>query len=700
MSSEGMNKLNCFEQRRIFKKEKELLKKYFELVYDDLVKKENENELTNLIFCSYLKFPSIFSENLFRVINKSRGDKIPLEDFVDGLSEMMTEDIEKLIKIIFLIADFEEKGEVCVQDFKVILRFVDSYFTPNSSTDSLEKQFEALFETSEFYFLPRLGQFDFSSIVKINENFLQNLIETLMRGFPLTTSSILILKNDYLIRETKLLYNILDNLSERNSESFSNNVSDILKEKSNKDISSEFNLTTEQTLDDSNDQDENLASDDEEDEISEIHLPCLKSTRKLTNIKSCMSAESTKSEIRVDTSKQISNFNDEKLTVSNNFNNITTPFQKKGLKDLSHVDFEGCYLYNKVSAHQLQKIWAVVINEDIFIFNSAKDKLLNIIHIAGSYAETGPIEMFSQKTYYSFFLNFKNSILTFYCRSLQECENTISEINKATNYRDIYDHYEIDKVIGKGHFSEVRLGYSKLDKTRVAIKVIYKKKLRSDELESTLAEVEVLKFSKHQNIVKLIDTFDSADVLYIVLEYLENGNLLQFLNINQEMITYPMIKQFVKEIAEGVNYLHKNCIMHRDLKLENIMLNDKFEIKIVDLGFSKIVGKENKIQERLGTLTYLAPEVYQGKGYNKEADIWSLGIIMYYLVSGSFALDTYEQAKAFLTRSTFNNEEFYVGLSNANVSKHGIDLVMKCLSEQYRRINITQFLQHNWFRTK
>jgi Ca2+-binding EF-hand superfamily protein len=230
MSSEGINKLTCFEQRRIFKKEKELLKKYFELVYDDLVKKENENELTKLIFCSYLNFPSIISENLFRVISKSSEDKISLEDFVVGLSDMMTEDIEKIIKFIFMIADFEGKGEVCVQDFKNILRFIDSFYTSKSS-ESLESQFNMLFETSDSYFLPRIVENDFVSIVKKNDNFLQNLIEMLMQGFPLTTSSILILKNDYVIRETKLLYNILDNLSERNSKSFSENVSEILKEK-------------------------------------------------------------------------------------------------------------------------------------------------------------------------------------------------------------------------------------------------------------------------------------------------------------------------------------------------------------------------------------------------------------------------------------------------------------------------------------
>jgi len=243
----------------------------------------------------------------------------------------------------------------------------------------------------------------------------------------------------------------------------------------------------------------------------------------------------------------------------------------------------------------------------------------------------------------------------------------------------------------------VRLGYSKENKSKVSIKIISKKNLRTDELESILAEVEILQFCNHKNIGQVIDTFNTVDTLYIVLEFIENGTLFEFLIKNHDILTYQMIKQLIREIAEGINYLHENNIMHRDLKPENIMINESKEVKIVDLGFGKIIGKEQKIHERLGTLSYIAPEVYQSKGYNREADIWSLGLIVYYLLSGSIAFENGDQAVSFLEKANFDNEKFYSGLTNSNVSKNGRDLVMKCLNEQHKRINIKQFLQHKFF---
>jgi serine/threonine protein kinase len=180
-------------------------------------------------------------------------------------------------------------------------------------------------------------------------------------------------------------------------------------------------------------------------------------------------------------------------------------------------------------------------------------------------------------------------------------------------------------------------------------------------------------------------------LLYNCFILIENGTLFEFLIKNHDILTYQMIKQLIREIAEGINYLHENNIMHRDLKPENIMINESKEVKIVDLGFGKIIGKEQKIHERLGTLSYIAPEVYQSKGYNREADIWSLGLIVYYLLSGSIAFENGDQAVSFLEKANFDNEKLYSGLTNSNVSKNGRDLVMKCLNEQHKRINIKQF---------
>jgi tRNA A-37 threonylcarbamoyl transferase component Bud32 len=704
-SSKGKNLLSCFDQRRIFSEEKELLKKYLELIYDDLIKKENGKELTKLIFCSYLKFPSLVSENLFRVMNKSGGKVISLEDFVTGLSNLLTDDLEKIKKTIFLISDFEGKGEVCLQDLKLILRFLDSYSSSDLLNDRLEKQFDNLFAKSDFFFLTRLVEINFNSIINNNEKFLRKVIESLNHGIPLTTNSILILGFDNAMNETKHTFDVLDNIS-INSGSFSENLCHKFRENSKENLSDQIILTSKFKENESHHQleteGENIETDDEENH--NIILPCLKSTRKLINIVSpCKNLKNESSQVEFTISQISENLNFEKndliLEKRSKTSNPNSKLHKSRKKDIFKSDFEG-YAYSKKENNLIYKIWVNIINKDIFIFNSEKEKLLNIIHISTSYAELGNIEIIGQKTFFSFILNFKNSILTFYCKTLQDTQTWVDQTNKAAEYRDIYDYYDFDKVIGKGHFGEVRLGYSKVFKTKVAIKVIYKKNLKPDELEATLAEAEILKICRHKNIVHLIDTFDTSDVLYIVLEYLENGTLNQFLKKNRKILSYQNIKKITKDIAEGINYLHSNGIIHRDLKPENIMFSENLELKIVDLGMSKIVGRENKIHQRLGTLTYMAPEVFQGKGYNKEADMWSLGMILFFLLSGRYAFENCVYAKSFLRRPNIQNETFFSELTLCNVSQNAIDLVKKCLCEQYKRININQFLQHCWFEKK
>lgn len=699
MNTVVQNLHSFFQQRNIFNKQKKLLIKYLEMIYYDLIKKENGKGVSKLTFCSYLKFPSLISENLFRIINKSHENIISKEDFVTGLTYFMTIDMEKIQKIIFFIMDFEEKGVVCVQDIKLILRLLDLFRNSDFKYESLEKEFENLFVKSDSFSLTHLTLTHFNSIIKNNENFLRKLIYTLNHGFPITTNSILVLMNDNSLSETKHSTEILDNLSS-SFEIFSEKLCDTFRQYSNDNINYElFSKPDFKEKEINNQYDfegENLETDDEEN--NNVFLPCLKSTRKLINIGSSYKKNGKdRSKIQYNKMTITESVNLEENNLGYDESNVKLP--KYFEKEKFQVDYEG-YVYIKNNNLEMNKVWIIIVNKDLFIFNSEKDRLSDIIHISKCYAEIGNIEKEKNEKFFSCILNFKNSTMTLYTISLNESKIWVNQINKATEYRDIYDYYEIDKVIGKGHFSEVRLGLCKLNKTKVAIKVIQKRNLRTEELEATLAEAEILKICNHKNIVHSIDIFDNSDVLYIVLEYLENGTLTKFLKKNRKILINHMIKKIIKEIAEGINYLHKNGIIHRDLKPENIMLNENLEIKIIDLGLSKIVGENTKIEQKLGTITFVAPEVFQGKGYNKEADIWSLGLIVFYLLSGNFAFENSAQAKAFLIEPNIDIDFFIFELNMCNVSQKAIDLVKKCLCEQYKRIRIDKFLQHSWFVSK
>jgi tRNA A-37 threonylcarbamoyl transferase component Bud32 len=696
METKEKNLQSYFQQIKIFVEHKELLKKYLEFIYYDLTEKENGNgnKLSKLSFCSYLKFPLIVSQNIFRVISKSGEEIISLEDFVFGISNIISNRVDKIKNLIFTISDFEGKSEIWVNDLKLILRYLDSNNCKEIQRESLENNFDYLLEKTNSSSLTRLFKIDFLSIIKNDDNFLYNISKSLIDGLPFDVDNVLLLKKYYAKRETIFLYDSLGG-------SVLNSHNLYLSNKENVNVSPN---TKKSTL--IFNKDELYIELDSECDHLEVDEQGYNRTV-ISNIKTSASPESLDDQNGIDAAGLLQQFVQSSQNEYNKDSNFMVNEPSKGnncksskisSKEKIQEDFEGDVYIKKVRGI-LRKFRMSIKNKDIFVFNSSKDKILNIIHLSKSYSKLGKID--TGEVYYpNFFLNNKNSIFTFYCKTIKECQKWISQINKAAEYRNINDYYQFDKAIGNGGFGEIILAYNNYNKKKVAIKLIDKKKLKLSELESTLVESEILKFTKHKNIVDLIDIFDSSDVLYIVLEYFENGNLMKFINTNKETLTYKMIKRFIKEIAKGIKYLHNNGILHRDLKPENIMINDKLEIKIVDFGLSKFVGRENKIIEKSGTITYMAPEVYLGKGYNKEADIWSLGMIMFYLVSKIPAFLNADEANAFLKNPNFNNEKFFLKLNVFKVSKKALNLLMQCICEQNNRININRFLQHSWFDTK
>lgn len=151
-----------------------------------------------------------------------------------------------------------------------------------------------------------------------------------------------------------------------------------------------------------------------------------------------------------------------------------------------------------------------------------------------------------------------------------------------------------------------------------------------------------MKMCQHPNIIKLIDLFENADYYYIVLEYLEGKDMFDYLQKRSFKIGEPRAKQIALQIAEGLRYLHNYGIVHRDLKLENVMMtndSDEAVAKLVDFGLSKIMGPTEKADEPFGTLGYVAPEVLKKQPYSFGCDLWSLGCILYALLSGSLPFD-------------------------------------------------------------
>ncbi|CAI5697103.1 unnamed protein product [Oreochromis niloticus] len=200
-------------------------------------------------------------------------------------------------------------------------------------------------------------------------------------------------------------------------------------------------------------------------------------------------------------------------------------------------------------------------------------------------------------------------------------------------------NYRLLKTIGKGNFAKVKLARHMLTGREVAIKIIDKTQLNPNSLQKLFREVRIMKILNHPNIVKLFEVIETERTLYLVMEYASGGEVFDYLVAHGRMKEKEARAKF-RQIVSAVQYCHQKHIVHRDLKAENLLLDADMNIKIADFGFSNEFTLGNKLDTFCGSPPYAAPELFQGKKYDgPEVDVWSLGVILYTLVSGSLPFD-------------------------------------------------------------
>uniref|UniRef100_A0A1A8BEF0 MAP/microtubule affinity-regulating kinase 3 n=2 Tax=Nothobranchius kadleci TaxID=1051664 RepID=A0A1A8BEF0_NOTKA len=219
--------------------------------------------------------------------------------------------------------------------------------------------------------------------------------------------------------------------------------------------------------------------------------------------------------------------------------------------------------------------------------------------------------------------------------SMSRCSNSVS----TTDDQPHVGNYRLLKTIGKGNFAKVKLARHVLTGKEVAVKIIDKAQLNSSSLQKLFREVRIMKMLNHPNIVKLFEVLETEKTLYLVMEYASGGEVFDYLVAHGRMKEKEARAKF-RQIVSAVQYCHQKCIVHRDLKAENLLLDADMNIKIADFGFSNEFTLGNKLDTFCGSPPYAAPELFQGKKYDgPEVDVWSLGVILYTLVSGSLPFD-------------------------------------------------------------
>jgi len=258
------------------------------------------------------------------------------------------------------------------------------------------------------------------------------------------------------------------------------------------------------------------------------------------------------------------------------------------------------------------------------------------------------------------------------------------------------DEYQLLEKLGEGAFAAVHKCQSKSTGVNFAVKVIDKLKAGND-MESIGREVSILQQLQHPNVIRLQNTYDNGDNLYLVMEIATGGELFNRIAEKvsyQEADAIPLVRQLIS----AIHYMHGKGIVHRDLKPENLLLsNDKDDatLKVADFGLSKMVDAEILMATACGTPTYIAPEVLQAQPYGPEVDMWSVGVITYIILCGYppfYAEDLAELFDQILAADfEFFDDDW------GSVSHQAKDFISNLLTvDPTRRLTSQQALNHPW----
>ena len=366
-----------------------------------------------------------------------------------------------------------------------------------------------------------------------------------------------------------------------------------------------------------------------------------------------------------------------------------------------------CYKVNEESISMnptiINKNFAVLSGKEILFFtNENKAELADLWYVYKSHITIGK-EYVNNTQYYSVNINYFNNyaMSKLYFIKENECQNFAKKIKKAIHDLSFTDYYELGEQLGQGHFARVCKCKNKNSKKFYAVKIVNKEDLKLKDLELIHQEKSFLSLIKHPNIICLKDYFEDKTSMYFVTDFYSGGDLITFLEKNPK-ISEKTAARIIRKIAEALKYLNIFGIVHRDIKPENILFSEENEIKslkIIDLGVCKTLTYGQTANEPIGTNGYISPEIYLHKEYSFKTDIWSLGIILYLLITqGILPFDHEDMDNKVIGKKVIYLQQEYPDEYFGKCSKSLINLLDKMLEKNYeKRIDINDLLKDSWF---
>ncbi len=267
---------------------------------------------------------------------------------------------------------------------------------------------------------------------------------------------------------------------------------------------------------------------------------------------------------------------------------------------------------------------------------------------------------------------------------------------KNISFRKIY---QLNAKLKSGSFATVCIGTHRETRQQFAVKCVHRRKLSAQDDVAIFSEVQILSTLDHERICTVKDFFIEDECYFIVLPLMEGGDLFDRIS-KMEKFDESIARNMVFEMLKAIAYLHDNDIAHCDLKPKNLLLerkDDDSSVMLADFGFARKVYSPRSLKKQCGTPYFVAPEILLRKGYDMKADLWSLGVIVYSILSGGVPFTGKDHRDLFKSiiagKFNFDSENW------KGVSGDAKDLISKLLiTDPSQRFSATDSLNHSWIR--